>query len=179
VLVAHDPTLEVGRVDLLYERDGWLCAAFRLRDDPLGKTAAEGTKVGTPVSIGAKIHRAAGIDFSFLQEISLVPQAAYAGAEVTSLISMPRFPLATWPPIERKGSETTVGSSPPPRRPPPPIAPAARSSTAARSSAATSARCSASDETTGRRNPCIHAVFKGTQDDYPRTGKSLPDLRGR
>jgi len=117
VLVAHDPELEVGRVDLLYERDGWLCAAFRLRDDLPGRTAAEQTKVGTPVSIGAKIHRVGSIDLSFLKEISLVPRAAYAGAEVTKLLSLPAFPLATWPPIERKDTETTTVESSKPSPP--------------------------------------------------------------
>jgi hypothetical protein len=112
VLVVHDEALEIGRLDLVYERDGWLCCASRLREDPTEKVAAETIGIGTPMSIGAKIRRAAGRDFAYLEEVSLVPRGAYRGAEVTGRISLPWFPLPTWPPIER-AAETTVGSPTP------------------------------------------------------------------
>lgn len=117
VLVAHDPTLEVGRLDIVYERDGWICCAFRLRDDPAGQAAAETINVGTAMSIGAKIRRLAGRDFPYLEEVSLVPSGAYRGAEVTGRVSLPWSPLPTWPPTAR-ATETTVPSpTPSPRAP--------------------------------------------------------------
>jgi hypothetical protein len=76
VLIDHDPTLQVGCLYLVRERGGWVECDFVLHDPE----AEELMRIGQHVSVGAR--QMTNVDLRWVNELSIVPEAAIRGAQV-------------------------------------------------------------------------------------------------
>jgi hypothetical protein len=99
VLLDHDERRNVGHLDTLFNRDGWLVGTFRLNQRSSWSGVAEDLlEIGTPVSLAWEPN-AMG-DFlgdgikrmvcGQLLEVSIVPDGAIRGAEIIRKIPLPQ-----------------------------------------------------------------------------------------
>jgi len=110
ILVAHDPSVRVGEVVMLYKSRGWLCCDFML--DPDLPNVLE---VGQPLSVGLS-YLLIGSGSPFLREISIVPAGAVAGAEIVRRSELPPAkpakPTPSTPPPNRTTTTTPAVAHP-------------------------------------------------------------------
>ena len=99
VLLDHDERRNVGHLDTLFNRNGWLIGTFRLNQrSSWSGVAKDRLEIGTPVSLAWEPN-AMG-DFlgdgikrmvcGQLLEVSIVPDGAIRGAEIIRKIALPQ-----------------------------------------------------------------------------------------